>query len=136
MHDHGRHGGPRGVFSLSGVKYTTARRVAADALAMAWRNRGGLPDYGGVPRPRPSADVAFNDARWPLDTPSAQVTAALRRIVDDEAVQALDDLLLRRTDWLVDPVRGDSVAAEVRRLLDRALPGDTTMTETTQAWEG
>jgi hypothetical protein len=52
--------------------------------------------------------------------------------VDDEAVQALDDLLLRRTDWLVDPVRGEAIAADVRRLLDRALPRDTTSTDTTR----
>jgi glycerol-3-phosphate dehydrogenase len=136
MHDHGRHGGPRGLFSLSGVKFTTARLVAADALAMAWRNRGGLPGYGGVPRPRPRAEVAFNDARWLLDTPSAQATVALRRIVDDEAVQVLDDLLLRRTDWLVDPVRGESIAADVHRLLDRALPGDNTMTDITRQDNG
>ena len=126
LHDHGLHGGPRGLFSLSGVKYTTARRVVADALAIAWRNRGGLPSHGGVSRPEQSPNVAFDDALWPLDTPAAEATGALRRLVDQEAVQTLDDLLLRRTDWLADPLRGKSVASAVHRLLDRPLPQDIT----------
>ena len=35
--DHGRKGGPRGLISVSGVKYTTARHVAQQVVA-------GLPD--------------------------------------------------------------------------------------------
>jgi hypothetical protein len=30
LQDHGRHGGPRGLFNLSDVQYVKARRVAAD----------------------------------------------------------------------------------------------------------
>ena len=117
LHDHGRQGGPQGLFSLCGVKYTTARRVAAEALALAWRSRGGLPGYGRVSRPSPSLDVALNDPRWPLDTPRPQATAALRDLVDQEAVMALDDLLLRRTDWLANPGQSEPIAAEVRQIL-------------------
>jgi glycerol-3-phosphate dehydrogenase len=130
VHDHGRDGGPRGLFSLAGVKYTTARRVATDALGMAWRNRGGLPAYGGVPRPAPSVDVAFNDARWPLDTTTAEAAPAVRRLLDHEAVQTLDDLLLRRTDWLTGPAPNESIASDVRRLLDRPLREDVMKTNT------
>ncbi|MFO7901849.1 MAG: FAD-dependent oxidoreductase [Pirellulaceae bacterium] len=122
VHDHGRHDGPRGLFSLSGVKYTTARRVAANALALAWRDRGGLQGYGRVPRPSPSLDVAFNDPLWPLDTPRHQATAALRDLVDQEAVMALDDLLLRRTDWLAHPGQSEPIVAEVRQILNLPAP--------------
>jgi len=34
--DHGHHGGPRGLFSVSGVKYTTARLVAEKTLKMIY----------------------------------------------------------------------------------------------------
>ena len=34
IHDHGRHGGPRGLVSVSGVKLTTARAVAERVLRM------------------------------------------------------------------------------------------------------
>ena len=40
--DHGAHGGPDGLHSVSGVKFTTARRVAADLLArVAFAGRAG-----------------------------------------------------------------------------------------------
>ena len=132
LHDHGRQGGPRGLFSLSGVKCTTARRVASDALAalIAWRNRGGLPSHVGVSRPAQRPNIAFDDALWPLDTPAAEATGALRRLVAQEAVQTLDDLLLRRTNWLADPARGASVASAVHRLLDRPPPQDITKSNT------
>jgi glycerol-3-phosphate dehydrogenase len=34
--DHGRHGGPRGLFSVSGVKLTTARWLSRRAIARIW----------------------------------------------------------------------------------------------------
>ena len=46
--DHGAEGGPRGLFSVSGVKFTTARELALAALAAA-----GVPlEASAVPRPR------------------------------------------------------------------------------------
>ncbi|MEM1298577.1 MAG: hypothetical protein AAGH68_04790 [Pseudomonadota bacterium] len=33
IHDHGAHSGPRGLFSLTGIKYTTAPEVARRLLA-------------------------------------------------------------------------------------------------------
>jgi len=40
IHDHGRHGGPRGLVSVSGVKLTTARAVAERVLGtVALRGR-------------------------------------------------------------------------------------------------
>lgn len=52
IHDHGRHGGPRGLVSVSGVKLTTARAVAEKALARlagAGGSAAGLPREDFVP---------------------------------------------------------------------------------------
>ncbi|MEO1495429.1 MAG: hypothetical protein AAFV19_25095, partial [Pseudomonadota bacterium] len=37
IHDHGRHGGPSGLLSLVGVKYTTAGRLTRQVLKRAQR---------------------------------------------------------------------------------------------------
>jgi glycerol-3-phosphate dehydrogenase len=104
VYDHGRHGGPHGLYSLSGVKYTTARRVAANALAMAWRDRGGLPSLGPVTRPESSTMMGFDDATRPIDMASPDGTQAVQRFMECEAVVNMDDLLLRRMDCLAAPV--------------------------------
>jgi glycerol-3-phosphate dehydrogenase len=127
LYDHGRQGGPRGLFSFAGVKYTTARRVAGDGLAMAWRDRGGLPGYGNIPRPQPGGLVDFNNGDWLVHATPQQASAALQSIVDQEAVIQLDDLLLRRTDWLANPRRSDAALAIVEQLLNGVLPTQTNL---------
>lgn len=49
IHDHGAAGGPRGLFSVAGIKYTTAGAVAREVLACA-RRSGAL---GGATAGRP-----------------------------------------------------------------------------------
>jgi glycerol-3-phosphate dehydrogenase len=49
LHDHGAAGGPRGLVSVSGVKFTTARAVAERALALLFG--GSLPQRRPVERP-------------------------------------------------------------------------------------
>ena len=130
MHDHGRHDGPRGLFSLSGVKFTTARRVAADALTLAWRSRGGLPGHGPTARTPQSNGIDLDDPRPLFTTAAPLVTNSLRRIVAQEAVMQLDDLLLRRTDWLADPRAQEAVTERVRGLLNLKLPRDAYLQRT------
>lgn len=57
IHDHGRQGGPLGLLSVSGVKFTVARAVAERTLGLAARR--GLLDPGrpsGEPPPSPPPD--------------------------------------------------------------------------------
>ncbi len=49
IHDHGAAGGPKGLFSVSGVKYTTARLVAEKTLAKAFGKA--LPALADATRP-------------------------------------------------------------------------------------
>ncbi len=104
IHDHGQAGGPRGLVSVSGVKLTTARAVAARALqALA---------AGGILRPAPPAEVARPEADPPLSLTELTQLAEhdwsaarehLRGLVKRQSVVRLEDLLLRRTDWGIDP---------------------------------
>jgi glycerol-3-phosphate dehydrogenase len=98
--EHGAHGGPRGLYSVSGVKFTTARRVAEKTLGIVLRADGGAP--------RPAADLARPALELPpsaaemralLECDPEQGRARILRIARDEAVVRPDDLLLRRTDW-------------------------------------
>jgi glycerol-3-phosphate dehydrogenase len=91
IRDHGRAGGPRGLYSVSGVKFTTARCVADQTLkvicadgAAAMRQRSEVP--------RPARNL------WPSpDAPGL----TLRAVAALEAALHLDDVLLRRTEWWV-----------------------------------
>jgi glycerol-3-phosphate dehydrogenase len=70
IHDHGAAGGPTGLVSVSGIKYTTARDVAERALGVAFGGDLAAPREGAE---RPAA------ATWPdltgLDKPAAALRA-------------------------------------------------------------
>jgi len=109
--DHGAHQGPAGLYSLSGVKYTTARRVAEKALRKIYP--------AARPRPfQPPPEAASRrwffaydwrpDAGWDADE--------LRPLVEDEAVARLDDLILRRTGLGENPRRALEMLPRLRPL--------------------
>jgi glycerol-3-phosphate dehydrogenase len=115
IHDHGAAGGPKGLFSISGVKFTTARLVAEKTLCRLYGRSlpparpdatrpPGLPDLGGQ---------NLRDTGSPLDRPAGQV----RALVDQESVLCLDDLLLRRMDSTHAARDRSSAAARARSLL-------------------
>lgn len=96
--DHARYG-IRGLFSVWGIKYTTARKVAVDVVERACPNAvASLSDYC---RPAPET----NDANIDLETVTAVESgdiqsAGLRRFLDSCGVDEnsrLRDLILRRS---------------------------------------
>ena len=105
------HARPSGLVSVSGVKFTTARRVAQKTLEQAFGRS--LPAIRAeATRPLPMQDATGS----PLDGPSEQVAARLRALVDEESVLALDDLLLRRMDSTL-AARDPGARTRVRELL-------------------
>jgi glycerol-3-phosphate dehydrogenase len=92
---HRDHGGPVGLISVSGVKYTTSRLVAEKTL------RRVFPGLHIVKPQTPPA--AANSGRWFFTydwTPTAadpETIAALKNLVEEEAVVHLDDLIFRRS---------------------------------------
>lgn len=119
--DHGQSGGPRGLFSVSGVKFTTARLVAEKVLQRIYVLSGRrlrVRKDAGRPSPRGDFDlgeilgISSRNVRAVGSADGASMTPAtrVRAWADEEAVVHLDDLLLRRADWGADPASADGVA--------------------------
>lgn len=115
LRDHGRTGGPAGLMTVAGVKFTTAPRVAARVLRAA--GFGARTPAGPVPRPpaRPIPDlVSF---RQTLSGAPERATAWIRELVAEESVLSVEDLLRRRTDWGLDPREERDLEGLIRPLL-------------------
>ncbi|HVS64174.1 MAG TPA: FAD-dependent oxidoreductase [Thermoanaerobaculia bacterium] len=116
--DHARSLGPRGLWSVSGVKFTTARAVAEATLHRIFAAGGGS---------LPNADTAAPPAAtsWPsreriealLESDQAAARTLIERMMVEEAAPHLDDVLLRRTDWAADPADAERLADRLARAL-------------------
>ncbi len=117
IHEHGLAGGPAGLYSVSGVKWTTARRVAEKTLdkvltdsAEVRSREGGRPSTNGPP-------PEWTDFETMLANRPSEATALVRSLIRDEAVVKLEDLLLRRTGWGWDPRRLVAAGQKVADLM-------------------
>jgi glycerol-3-phosphate dehydrogenase len=115
LRDHGRAGGLERFYSVSGVKFTTANDVAGRALAMI--GGGELATNETYPLPISTATSMLTNAAdlWSHDDES--VAAVLRQVVQEEAVQSLEDLVLRRTNWATTETDLDRVRDRVTQLV-------------------
>jgi glycerol-3-phosphate dehydrogenase len=98
----------QGLFSVCGVKYTTAQRFARDTLdkvvgASSVSER--LPEIG--------KRAGYIDPRAVIELEDRE----LRDFLTEEAVTCVDDFLERRIDWIVDEGEQRRVAARIQRLL-------------------
>jgi glycerol-3-phosphate dehydrogenase len=104
-------GGPRGLFTVSGTKFTTARSAARRTLA-AIRRASLLRWPAAAPQAYPpchtSADGLFGN-EWTMHDVEER-RSGLAQIIEHEAVEHLDDLVLRRTTLGDQPVRALSAA--------------------------
>ena len=104
--DHSTQGGPAGLFSVSGIKYTTSRLVAEKTMKKVF------PGHKAKKTPPPAA---ANSGRWffayDWQAAGSEAIDDLKPLIEEEAVVHLDDLLLRRTGL-----------GENRRLIKELLP--------------
>ena len=109
--DHGDRQGPAGLFSVSGVKYTTSRLVAEKAMKRIF------PSSRAESAPPPAA---ANSGRWFFDydwqPPPNWDAGSLQALVAEEAVVHLDDLLFRRTGLGENRRRIPELLPRLRRL--------------------
>lgn len=91
---HGEHQGPAGLFSVSGVKYTTSRLVAEKVM------RRIFPGARAKRPPAPPADAnsgrGFSTYDWTARQAVSAAAADIKMMLAEEAVVHLDDLLFRR----------------------------------------
>ncbi len=88
--DHGAHGGPRGLFSVSGVKFTTAPRVAGRILKIIFP--GLTPVSSPIDRPKSIGCPDAETIRRLLRDEPETAAVLVRRLVREESVLHLDDL--------------------------------------------
>jgi glycerol-3-phosphate dehydrogenase len=100
--DHSISDGPAGLYTVSGVKYTTSRSTAARVIAMLC-SKGGVqrsgPAPGLPPRPLPNRYHLHPDtAREPQDWADRA-----RNLIATESAHTLSDLFMRRSDLINEP---------------------------------
>jgi glycerol-3-phosphate dehydrogenase len=121
--DHGREGGPAGLVSIVGVKYTTARALAERAIDRV------LAALGRAPVACRTATTPLAHAR-PLDGTLEE--RALRAAREEMAV-TLADAVLRRLDVGSAGPPGPAETAAVSRVLARELGWDAARERAEQA---
>lgn len=95
--DHTEFGGPAGLISVSGVKYTTARRLAERVVAM-------LPGPPVAPlEDVPSEELVRDIPGYGGDTTAAPDVRTLGHIIRNESVLHAEDLVFRRTGLWQNP---------------------------------
>jgi glycerol-3-phosphate dehydrogenase len=123
--DHGHLDGPKGLYSVSGVKFTESRAVADAVLHRAFPAHRPVP-YEKFPRPRQSLsrpDYAFDWTPDPLDD---RWLEPLREVIHHEGVEHLGDLVFRRSSLGDNPERALRLAPRVCEMFpwDAARVGD------------
>jgi glycerol-3-phosphate dehydrogenase len=100
--DHRKSGGPHGLVSVAGIKFTTSHAVAVQTVELlarlAGRQLGDLAPLlrlGGAP----AATDALTDAGRFLRLPDAEATALIASLVAEEGAASVSDILERRSNW-------------------------------------
>lgn len=115
--DHDHYGGLKGLYSIVGVKFTTSRLVAEKTLKVIFPKRKKVKNYGNIP---PQAKITRGqfDYDWLPERDSAWLQP-LKKIIAEEAVVHLDDLVLRRTSLGDNPQRALTCGQEICILLGK-----------------
>jgi len=119
--DHSKKGGPRGLYSISGVKFTTARRVAEKTLNRIFPTRASCnKDHTRAFEPPQNVrmDRGIFDFNWEPKVNESQWKTDLISIIDEEAVQHLDDLIFRRTTIWENPSRALECSPVISKFFD------------------
>lgn len=118
--DHAAHGGPAGLFSISGTKFTSSHHSAEKLLGLAFpKQTQAVDDFpSGIIESAGLAAAGVFDYDWRPPNGSLAWAAPLREIIDNEAVTHLDDLILRRTSLGDNPARALELAPALSRLFD------------------
>lgn len=100
--DHARAGGPAGLYSVTGIKFTTAHKVGVRAVdqmfGISKRNAAAALGAAEMPAISPATDLLLDGARVAAMDPVKAVNM-IREVAAAEAVSCVEDFCLRRTNW-------------------------------------
>lgn len=117
--DHEEAGGPVGLYSVSGVKYTTARLVAEKTLRRIYPQTKRKTTYNDkTVRPTPDNHPHLKEFDDTITNLNKTLTKKLKHMFEEESILHLDDLMLRRTDWTNAPFYSPKIAKNICRLLE------------------
>ena len=97
--DHKKFNGPIGFYSVSGVKFTTARSVAEKTLKMIFRSRINAIELNLKGRPTSGFLYNVEELGKKLRNRGVGGRSALKSMIESEAIIHLDDLVYRRSNW-------------------------------------
>jgi glycerol-3-phosphate dehydrogenase len=119
LHDHGKCGGPDGLFTVSGVKLVAAHQVAVKTIRTVCRRffPSESPASGALQH-RPVPDPNWDSSASGLCAAAAMAKHEpfLQKIIDEEAVIHLGDLALRRTTLWEEPAALLDIAPRIASL--------------------
>lgn len=120
--DHSQANGPKGLFSISGIKFTTARLLAERVLNKIFPQRVHVFTGESTSFYRPPADIAETsmlfDYGWQPNKEDGVWRQSLKTLIDQEAVQHVDDLVVRRSNLGDNPQRALEAANLLCGLFD------------------
>ena len=111
--DHSKTNGPRGLFSLSGVKFTTARLIAEKTIKMILKN-----NVKNITKKRDIKNTSRFNINWNSGQLDESKKEILKEIILTESVLHLDDLILRRTSLGDNPQKALEFASQICYLFD------------------
>ncbi len=112
--NHFENGGPQGLYSLAGIKFTTSRLVAEKTIKKIITDKGGI-SYDNI---FPKTDS--KDAFFPYDwmPKNEEDLKPLVDIIKKEKVFHLSDLILRRTSLGDNPKNAIEILPKIKHLFD------------------
>jgi glycerol-3-phosphate dehydrogenase len=112
--DHSSNGGPRGLYSISGIKFTTSRLVAEKTLNIIFPKVKKIP-HEKILEQIKNKYISF-EYNW--DNPNEEDLSQLKEIVENESVLHLSDLVLRRTSLGDHPERAIKILPQIKPIFD------------------
>lgn len=116
IYSHEKNGGPQGMYSVSGVKFTTSRLVAEKTINKIFGDRFiSKTDFSSALF-RESLENRKFDYNWTLENKPHDWDINMANIIRNESVIHLSDIIFRRTNMWENPDRLVSCARELCKL--------------------
>ena len=118
--NHEQYGGPRGLYSIAGVKFTTARLVAEKTLQRIFTDLSIAQPQATVSQilGEISQQVGIFAYDWYPNLKEFDCQQQIKKIIAEESVQHLDDLIFRRTSLGDNPSRTRAIAKSICQLFN------------------